>query len=631
MIVESRRQVPTPERPELRLVVTGRSRIVGRLDLALEDPPEDPSLDEVLALARAAGPAEAWSITGGEPTLRADLPKLVRELVALGGAPVGLVTDGLALAQDEVPARLAALGLHRVDLHLNGGRADAHDWLVGQPGAFKRVVKALRGCVAAGLDVGVICTVTRPTGPYLEEAVDLFARLGARAVTLRRPVARGPMAGQDITVAPRLALVSKELERAAAVAARSGLHVRVEGFPACTAPGLRPHQLAVGAVRWALPPQGRWPFLQPRFEPPAHERGCATCPGGTACAGAPTDYTLRFGRAEIDSEGSKVVNPGTLPATPLAGGEVYPPPRAGRAPPTRPAYARLAARLPSLSGDPLVAQSKGAVPDSLRVVFLAPSKITDPVLGDAPQPVEPEPTRGIRIRLVRAAQHGAHTLRIASAGSLWHPEIGELLRETTRLQMGRVEVAGDVSGLDRLTDMELRRLRGIARIDGALFSTDPTEHDAIAGHAGAFEATLRVLDRLGSLVPSLSVGVYAVLRGHEGVAAFVDAWEQGELPGSPRFRLAPGGGSLSALARAAEALPEGEARRALAAVLPVSLLARDGAVVPAPQAEVAWGEIPEVHARPSGIDVHGCYTGRLDRKLGPGDDPGFAVGWSIDA
>ena len=491
-------------------------------------------------------------------------------------------------------------------------------------------MKGLRACVEAGLEVEVECTVTRPTGPYLDEALDFFTKLGARTVVLRRVTARGPTADADIPVAARFGLVGKDLEKAAQLGMRSGLNVWIEGFPQCVSPGAKMAYLPTDAVVWAVPATGPWPFLRPRFEPPPSERGCGACPGGPACCGAPTDYTRRFGRMEIDSEGVKLVNPGKLPPTPLEGGDVFPPPRGGRFPQSRATFARMSAQLPSLAGDPLALVAKSDPPDTLRFVFLAPSKIADPVLGDRPGPDVPEPTREIRQRLVKAAQVGASTLRIASAGSLWHPEAAEMLREATRLEFKRIEVAGDLSAFERLGDMEIRRLRGITRLDGALLSADAAEHDALVGRAGAFDATLKAIDRAGTLVPSLELGVYAVLTSAEALLPFAEAWDRGDLPGAPFFRLSSKGGNLTALLRAAESLPQGPARDAIAAVLPATIFDRPDHVVPAPIAEVAWGEIPESWAQPSGLDRFGCYTAGLDSSQRADSRvlPGYAVGWT---
>jgi MoaA/NifB/PqqE/SkfB family radical SAM enzyme len=629
-LASRRRPGPSAQHPEVRVVATARQRLPMRLDHPVDDPPDDPSLHDVVAAARPYLHADGWLLDGGEATLRPDFPQLLRALADAGAPNLGMVSDGLALTSPKVVVMLKQLGLKRVRLRIAGARHDAHDWLFGQKGAWRHAIKALQVCAEGGLAPEVEITVTRPTAPYLREAVDLFVRLGAKAVLFRRVTARGPAAGDDVALAPRFGLIVNELEDAAQAAVRSGMRVSVEGFPNCVGPGLAAFRVATDAVVWALPTGPGWSFLAPRFELPSGEPGCARCPGRPECCQAPVDYVRRFGRTEIESESAVAFNPGALPPTPLVGGEVYPPFRAGRFPPARLSYVRLAARLPSLSGDPLVALRTTAVSSVYRTLFVAPSRVRPAHLGDHPGPAEPESTRGARVRLVKLAQHGAHTLRIASAGTLAHPEAADLLREATRLQFSRVEVAGEASALDEFSDMQLRRLRGISRIDVALYGPDAARHDAVMGVPGAFEATLRALDRVSNLVPSIEVGTYAVLEDERDLAAFAEAWDFGDLPGEPAFRLASKGGDLEALARAADALPAGPSRDAIAAVLPVALFPRVG-VLPAPQAQTALGDFPAAYAIPSGSDRYGCYTDRPspDREPQPGDCPGYAVGWTV--
>jgi hypothetical protein len=628
-----RRHWPTAEHPEVRVVTGLRQRTLGLLDWTVEDPPADPSLEEVVAAARPFTHADGWMLAGGEPTLRADFPRLVQALVAAGAPRLGMITDGLALAGAggaKVVELLRGLGLARVRVRLQGSRHDAHDWLVDQKGSWRRAVKAVQVAVDGGLEVEIEHTITRPTAPFLEESVELFARLGAKAVVLRRITARGPAGANDVAVAARFGLIQQELETAVQVGVRRGLRVMMEGFPQCAAPGAAAWQLATDAVVWAVPEGGAWPFLRPALELPASGPGCARCPGAPACCQAPLDYTRRFGRLELDSEGNRLFNPGALPPTPLQGGDTPPPDRHGRTPPTRLSYVRAAARLPSLGGDPLALIQPGAMGDTLRVVFVAPSRVPDPVLGDA-RPAAPESTRDVRIRLVRVAQHGARTIRVASAGSLAHPDAAELLREATRLEIERIEVAGEASALADFGDMAMRRLRGVTRVDAALFGPDAASHEAILQRPGAFEGTLQALDRLATLVPNITVGVYAVLSRPEELLTWAELWDRGELPGEPWFRLSPRGGDLAALAREAERLSPGPARDAIAAVLPRALFAR-GAVTPAPEAQVAWGEVPTLFAKPSGSDRFGCYADRPSRGGGPqpGEDPGYAVGWMVE-
>lgn len=621
-----RKHWPHPSCPEVRLIVGLRQRVAGRLDLSVEDPPEDPTLAQVVAAAAPHLDADGWLLGGGEPTLRPDLPALVGALADAGAPRLGLITDGLLLANPGVAAALVARGLKRVRIRLHSSQADAHDWLEGQRGGWRRAVKAVRACAAAGLETEIACTITRPTVPHLEETVELFARLGVKGVFFRRPVARG--SEHDIGVAPRWAELGPHLEAAVQTGVRRGMRMIVHGFPTCMSPALAPYFLPVGSVVHALPVEAPWPFLRPRVEAPTSAPGCPRCPGPPACAGPGIDYVERFGRDEVDSLDAPRSNPGKVPPTPLAGGDVRPPPRDGRVPPTRVEFPQIAARLPSLGGDPLVMYARQPVGSMLRFVFVAPSRVGVPHLGDRPGPAAPETTRRARIRLVKAAQHGVKRLRIASAGSLAHPEAGALLREATRLEFDIIEVAGEASALDDMTDIQLRRLRGLTRLDVALYGPDADTHDAVMGRPGAFDATMRGLDRLGTLVPNIRIGAYAILDGPAHLRAFAEAWDFGDLPGDPQFRLSPGGGDLDALAAAAAELSEGPARDAIASVLPVALLPRSG-VRPAEQATAAWGDLPSALAAPSGSDRFGCYTYRPPSADEAVVDacPGYAAGW----
>ena len=138
--------------------------------------------------------------------------------------------------------------------------------------------------------------------------------------------------------------------------------------------------------------------------------------------------------------------------------------------------------------------------------------------GDHPltQP-DLEPTRAIRRRLVRAARY-ARRLRIADGFSLAHPQAGAMLRECLLL-FDEVAVAGEVSGLAAMDAGALYHLEGLSRVDAALYGPDAERHDAHVGRAGAFEATLRGLERLNEAT-GVAVGAYAVVHDDALVGDF---------------------------------------------------------------------------------------------------------------
>ena len=611
---------PSAEFPEIRVVATARHRLLGVLDYGMASPPEDPSLDQVVEAALSA-PREAWAwvIDGGEVTLRKDLPQLIRALKALKPPSLVMATDGLALTNPGVVRMLKELGLDAVRLRLHSSRADAHDWLVGHRGAWRRTLKAAKAIREGGLRLEVECCITRPTRPHLEESRELYTRLGAKTVWLRRVTHRGPCADNDVAVVARLGLMKPDLEPAVQFGLRRGTRIHIQGIPSVVISGVEPQCVDDEAMRWVVPQVEGWGAVLQRLEPPARERG------------APSDYVARFGRDEIDAGSNSIVYGGPLPETPLAGGDTPPPGRAGRLPPTQLHYVRLAAKVPSMSGDPLFAVAPVAQKKRLRMAFVAPPAFDATRIGDGVPAAAAETTRTARIRLVKLAQHKVPVLRIADAGSLAHPHAADLLREATRLEFERIEVAGEASCLDAFTDIQIRRLRGISRIDVALFGPDAERHDAVVGVPGAFDATMRVVDRVANLVRKTEVGCYAVLSDASMVQDFVEAWDMGDLPGTPWFRLGPEGGSLVELAAVCQSLPEGAARDALCAVLPRRLCPHE-TLLAAPVAQEAWGDLPEVFSIVSGCDKFGQYTDRLSDPEGtePGACPGYAVGWKRD-
>jgi hypothetical protein len=613
------------------LICSLRSRHRGRLDAPPEPVPPDPSAPEILASSRAWRRAWGWLLSGGEPTLRPDLTDLVASLAADGAPRLGLATDGVALDREVPIARLAGAGLKRVRIPFHCARPDAHDWLVGRRGAARHAYRAVRACVAAGLAVEAEVIVTRPTAPYLEETVEVLARAGARRILLRAPSWRRLSEADVIAVAPRLALVEPYLESAVGAAQRGRVAVSVLGFPAC----------AAGRVAWAIASAAAerrvWPFATRSCDEadPGPEPGvpaaCAGCPGPPGCVGIPRDYVTRFGWAELDSE--RAAEPTGRDAerphgSPRASAVPAPPPRAGRAPATRVRFAVQQAARGRLGGDPLAGMTPAAPASSIRMVFAGPSRVACPQCGD-PAGGGPEPSRAIRNRLVRAAQEGAPVLRVASAGTLAHPQAADLLREATRLSFAGVEAAGEGSALDEWPDGALARLAPLARLDVAVYGPDAPSHDAHAGRPGALEAALRGCERLHNLT-KVPVGAYAVLHDATPVADYAESWACGALPGKPAFRLSPRGGSLEALAAAGRSLPRGPARAALAQVLPPCLL--DGARSEEPATEWAWGNGRGEAVAPSGSDRRGTYE-PCPKSAGCAEAPrcpGLATGWAVD-
>ncbi len=480
---------------ETRLVVTARSRDRARLDeLAIEPPPADPSPTSLLSLAAQCSHGSVLWLVGGEPTLRADLPALIAALGTASERPLGLCSDGLAFSDRAALQPLlgqgsrARAGLQRVRISLHCGRTDAHDWLVGQTGAARRAIQALRLCSSAGLAVEVCAVVTRPTLPYLSELVKLCAHLGVEVVHLRQLPPYGRAADELHMLAPRLGMLQRPLCEASVAAARSDCRLVLHGFPACAIDPVLHHQLPDAKLGWLVPANEDWQALRARLRP--HHRAlqrrqqCPSCPGTPGCSGVPAELIEPFSSQELSTLGK---------------------------------------------GD------SNEAAQTVQVEFGAPSPVSCEACDDGTGTAPVESTRALRLRLVRAARAGAKRLRIASAASLWHPAAPTLIREACLL-FEQVQVAGEASVLDRLSDADLFDMSALSRIDVALYGPDAARHDAHVGRPGAFEAMQRGLARLEEVAGTfakttpLQIGAYAVSHDAAWDEDFARAWRAGHLP-----------------------------------------------------------------------------------------------------
>lgn len=159
------------------LEVTKRCNLRCRFCFADGGRPEaDPSLEELKAairdIVRQRG-NPLLQLSGGEPTLRDDLPELVRYAKEAGCSYVQVNTNGIRLARDpEYAKKLAEAGLDIVFLQFDGTRGDIYEFLRGQD-LLEIKKQAIRVC--ADLRIGVTLVPTLVPGINTDNLGDLIA------------------------------------------------------------------------------------------------------------------------------------------------------------------------------------------------------------------------------------------------------------------------------------------------------------------------------------------------------------------------------------------------------------------------------------------------------------------------
>ncbi len=107
------------------------------------------ALKRVLDILSRDARVPSVSFTGGEPTLREDLPQLIAHARDLG-LRVNLITNG-TLLDDARVRRLVDAGLNSAQISLEGTTAATHDAITQGPGSFGRSLASLHAFRNAGI------------------------------------------------------------------------------------------------------------------------------------------------------------------------------------------------------------------------------------------------------------------------------------------------------------------------------------------------------------------------------------------------------------------------------------------------------------------------------------------------
>jgi len=120
------------------------------------------------------------TFTGGEPTLRDDLPELL--LYAQNkGVVTGLVTNGRRLKDKSYVEMLEKSGLDFVQVTLESHWAKVHDLMTGARGSWKETVEGIKNAVHSRIYTTTNSTLSRYNASDFLETVDFIKALGVAA------------------------------------------------------------------------------------------------------------------------------------------------------------------------------------------------------------------------------------------------------------------------------------------------------------------------------------------------------------------------------------------------------------------------------------------------------------------
>ncbi len=152
--------------------------------------------------------------TGGEATLREDLPELIRG-VQSHGQIAGLLTNGRRLADGDYLDRLVDAGLDHIQITLESHVAEVHDRMLRTPGAWNDTVQGIRNAVERDLYIMTNTTLLQDNAAQIGETIAFLSELGVPTVGCNALIfsGRGKQVGTGIPEDQLAPLLDEARER----------------------------------------------------------------------------------------------------------------------------------------------------------------------------------------------------------------------------------------------------------------------------------------------------------------------------------------------------------------------------------------------------------------------------------
>jgi radical SAM protein with 4Fe4S-binding SPASM domain len=135
------------------------------------------------------------SFTGGEPTLRPDLPALIAYAKSRR-LRTNLITNGRRCGAQGYVDRLAAAGLDSAQVSLEAAHPAVHDAVVGRPGAWRATVRGIQNLKTAGIHVHTNTTINSLNRDHLLALVDFLGEMGQPYLSMNMVIRTGGAVGQ---------------------------------------------------------------------------------------------------------------------------------------------------------------------------------------------------------------------------------------------------------------------------------------------------------------------------------------------------------------------------------------------------------------------------------------------------
>jgi len=264
----------------------------------------DKTTDEVKEMLKTGREdADEVVFTGGEITIRKDLPDLIAYAKELGFRIIQMQTNGRAFASMPYLKKIIEAGATEFSPALHGSTADIHDGLTRAPGAFQQTIKGMMNLKALNQIIITNSVITRANYEQLPAMAALFVKLGVTQYQFAFVHALGSAGQYFEEIVPRMADIEPFVKKGLQIGINAGVGVMTEAIPLCFLQG----GYEQCAAEWVMPRtkifDATWVIDD--YTDYRHNEGklkgppCKQCALNPVCEGPWREYPEHFGWDEF--------------------------------------------------------------------------------------------------------------------------------------------------------------------------------------------------------------------------------------------------------------------------------------------------------------------------------------------
>ncbi len=240
------------------------------------------------------------TISGGEPTIRRDLPQIVCTARQLGYSHIQVQTNARVLASQKLVEQLFEAGVSVFLPSIHGHNAYVHDAIVRAKGAFTQTVHGIVNIVTLQrTPVSTNTVITKQNYSNLPQLGELLISLGVKQVQLSYVQAEGNAKNAIRDIGPAMSDAYPFLQETITLCAKAEVKVLIDGIPQCILSGYHIFARNMRETSRVAGVTDNNDVVLGRMPDKLRSAGCAECRFSPECGGVWQKYVEMYGWSEF--------------------------------------------------------------------------------------------------------------------------------------------------------------------------------------------------------------------------------------------------------------------------------------------------------------------------------------------